>query len=41
MESAVIARPQWNSCYLQARFVKSFYVKGCICEIKEDIRWGL
>jgi hypothetical protein len=32
MESAVIARQLWNSCYLLARFVKRFYVKDCICE---------
>jgi hypothetical protein len=41
MESYVIARPRWNSCYLLARFVKSFYVKDCICENQEEIRWGL
>ncbi len=41
VESAVIARQLWNSCYLLARFVKRFYVKDCIYEIKEEIRWGL
>ncbi len=40
MESAVTTCPQWNSCYLLARFVKSFYVKDCICEYQRRNQMG-